>query len=182
MTRIISSSRKRTLFYLFFFFPPSLPLLTRAIEQSEDKNYVDGSSTFASLPFRDTIPCEKERSEEIDLVKRFYGTRSKPVPSVRPTPHTPTPGTNSGWSNAMYRDIATLFEIAETFCVRRVVAHRSCRITRFFMQSARQAFATAPIELLSIIFDRRLLRYTVTLRRLVTKIPYRRTQLPQRRL
>lgn len=43
------------------------------------------------------LPCEKERSEEIDIVKRFYGTRSKPVPSVRP-PHTPTPGTNSGWS------------------------------------------------------------------------------------
>lgn len=142
--------------YSFFSVSSSL----RHAQSTKARIKIMSTATFTFFPIVITIPCEKERSEEIDIVKRFYGTRSKPVASVGP-PHTPTPRTNSGWSNAMYRDCEVVRN-CRNVCIRRVVAHRSCRITQFFMQSARQAFTTAAIELLSIIPDRRLLRYTVT--------------------
>lgn len=76
-TSIASSPRESAsyffflLFLLFLFFSSR----ARAIEQSEDKNYVDNSSAFAFFSIGDTTACKKE-ARKMDIANRFYGTRS----------------------------------------------------------------------------------------------------------
>lgn len=63
------SSRKRVFYFLFYSF------LFFAIEQSEDKNYVDDRLLHSSFPLVIQLRVSKE-ARKMDTTNRFYGTRS----------------------------------------------------------------------------------------------------------
>lgn len=63
------SSRKRVFYFLFYSF------LFFAIEQSEDKNYVDDRLLHSSFPLVIQL-CVSKEARKMDTANRFYGTRS----------------------------------------------------------------------------------------------------------